>query len=62
METKTAPAGGKSLIGLNSAASQLGISRNSVQRHFHTVRVGGRVLVRAADIEDKITEGRTDGH
>ena len=58
MEEKNFPSGAKNLIGLNSAADQLGVSRHSIKRHFPTVRVGGRILVRAADVEAKLMEGR----
>ena len=50
----------ETLIGVAEAALRLGVNRNTVARHFPVVRVGGRVLVRASDVEAKIREGRAD--
>lgn len=51
----------EALISATKAAVCLGVSSNTVRRHFPIVRVGGRVLVRLADVEAKIAEGRAHG-
>lgn len=51
----------ETLTSVAKAAARLGISPNSVIRHLPTVRIGGRVLVRAADVEAKVMEGRANG-
>ena len=48
------------LMGAANAATRLGVSRNTITRHLSTVRIGGRVMVRVADVEVLIQEGRTN--
>lgn len=50
----------ETLQSVASAAARLGVGRKSVTRHLPTVRIGGRVLVRVADVDAKIAEGRSD--
>ena len=50
----------EALIGVAKAAVRLGISPRGVARHFPLVRIGGRILVRVADVEAKIREGQSN--
>lgn len=51
----------EALCGVAAAAARLGVGRKSVARHFPTVRIGRRVLVRVADVDAKIAEGQASG-
>lgn len=48
------------LISVADAASDLGVHAASVRRHLPLVRIGGRILVRVADVEAKIREGQSN--
>lgn len=48
------------LISVADAAGELGVHPASVRRHFPLVRIGDRILVRVADVEAKIAEGRAN--